>query len=168
MQRKTRIEISTVMPVDVQVDAALGVALALPTHRFEEALAAVRAEIDDARLSADLCVRLCGDEESRQLNQQYRGQDKPTNVLSFPVSAEFAGMPGIALLGDLAICWPRVQQEAVAQSKPVEHHLTHLFVHGVLHLLGYDHVETIAAQTMEALEIRILERLHIADPYTLD
>ncbi|MBD3584990.1 rRNA maturation RNase YbeY [Salinimonas sp. HHU 13199] len=104
--------------------------------------------------------------ESRTLNHQYRGKDKPTNVLSFP----FESPPGIELplLGDLVICAPVISEEAEAQNKTVGNHYAHMIVHGILHLLGYDHIDEAEAQQMEALEIRILAELGIDDPYQDD
>jgi probable rRNA maturation factor len=113
--------------------------------------------------SAIVTVRLVDSEESRGLNSRFRGVDRPTNVLSFP-----AGLPaeiGIPLLGDLVICAPLVEAEALEQGKSPTDHWAHLTVHGVLHLLGYDHEESLAAREMEAIEVRVLETLGIANPY---
>jgi len=113
--------------------------------------------------STELCIRVVDEPESQQLNLDYRGMDKPTNVLSFP----FEAPPGIDLnlLGDLVICAPVVAQEAQQQHKPLNHHWAHMVIHGILHLRGYDHIEDDDAQTMEALETRLLAGLDIADPY---
>ena len=108
-------------------------------------------------------MRLVGREESRQLNGQYRGIDKPTNVLSFP--ADLPGDIGIPLLGDLVICAPLVESEALEQGKAVLDHWAHLTVHGILHLLGYDHQDDSGAREMESLEIRLLQELGVPDPY---
>lgn len=115
------------------------------------------------RRPAELAIRLVGADEGRALNRDYRGRDYATNVLSFPAELP----PGVALplLGDLAICAPVVLREAAEQGKPVRDHFAHLTVHGVLHLLGHDHVEDRDAEAMEALEVRILAGLGIADPY---
>jgi probable rRNA maturation factor len=115
------------------------------------------------RQEAQLAVRLVGREESRQLNGQYRGIDKPTNVLSFP--ADLPGDIGIPLLGDLVICAPLVESEALEQGKAVLDHWAHLTVHGILHLLGYDHQDDSGAREMESLEIRLLQELGVPDPY---
>ncbi len=111
----------------------------------------------------EFTARFVGIEESQALNLQFRGKDKPTNVLSFP----FESPPGIEmpLLGDLVICAPVISQEAAEQNKPVAFHYAHMLVHGILHLLGYDHIEDTQADEMEALEIRILAELGIDDPY---
>ncbi|EPW3853544.1 rRNA maturation RNase YbeY [Acinetobacter baumannii] len=111
------------------------------------------------------CVDL---EESHQLNLQYREKDKPTNVLSFPsdIPEEVLPMLDALPLGDLVICIPVVLQEAVEQKKTAQNHFAHLLVHGVLHLLGYDHETSDEdAEEMEGLEIEILAKLNIANPY---
>ena len=127
-------------------------------HWVSAALAGARR-----RRAAELSVRIVGTREGRSLNRTYRGKDYATNVLSFPADLP----PGLRLplLGDIAICAPVVRREAAEQDKPVAHHWAHLTVHGVLHLLGYDHIEEAQAQRMEALETRILKGLGIADPY---
>ncbi|HXS03605.1 MAG TPA: rRNA maturation RNase YbeY [Rhodanobacter sp.] len=115
------------------------------------------------RKPAELAIRIVGADEGRALNRDYRGKDYATNVLSFPVELP----PGIALplIGDLAICAPVVQREAAEQGKAAHDHWAHLTVHGVLHLLGHDHVDERDATAMEALETRVLAGLGIADPY---
>lgn len=118
------------------------------------------------RKPSELAIRIVGSREGRTLNRDYRGKDYATNVLSFAVDLP----PGITLplLGDIAICAPVVAREAREQHKHVAHHWAHLTVHGVLHLLGYDHMVESEAQTMEALEARILAKLEIADPYLVE
>ncbi len=115
------------------------------------------------RKPAELSIRIVDANEGRALNRDYRGKDYATNVLSF--AAELP--PGIALplLGDLAICAPVVAREASEQGKALHDHWAHLTIHGVLHLLGNDHVVEAEADAMERLETRILSRLGIADPY---
>jgi probable rRNA maturation factor len=115
------------------------------------------------RKPTELSIRIVGNDEGRALNQDYRGKDYATNVLSFPAELP----PGVALplIGDLAICAPVVQREAGEQGKLARNHWAHLTIHGVLHLLGYDHVEEAEAETMESLETRILADLGMADPY---
>ena len=110
-----------------------------------------------------LVIRLVDEAESRQLNRDYRGRDKPTNVLSFP----FEAPPGVPSehLGDLVICAPVVAREALEQGKSPAHHWAHMVVHGVLHLRGYDHLEPADAEAMEARERRILAGFGIPDPY---
>jgi len=116
-----------------------------------------------SRNPTELCVRLVDSEEGRALNARYRGKDYPTNVLSFP--AELPVTIPIPPLGDLVLCAPLVADEAAAQGKPLKHHYAHLTVHGVLHLLGYDHLQATPAERMETLERQILAGLGIPDPY---
>lgn len=104
----------------------------------------------------------------QKLNQQWRGQDKPTNVLSFPAGESPVEMD-IELLGDIALAYETVSREALVEGKIFDHHLTHLLVHGFLHLCGYDHETSDEdAEEMETLERAILARLAIADPYAID
>lgn len=112
---------------------------------------------------AELTVRIVDYDESRQLNFQYRNQDKATNVLSFP----FQNPPGITLplLGDLIVCKEVVENEAKIQGKTLTEHWAHMLIHGTLHLLGYDHIIDQEALEMEALETKLLIKLGFADPY---
>jgi probable rRNA maturation factor len=112
---------------------------------------------------SEVTIRIVGNEESQHLNHQYRGKDKPTNVLSFP----FEAPPGITvpLAGDLVICAPVVEKEAQEQHKEPVAHWAHMVVHGMLHLQGYDHIEDNEAEAMEALEVRLLAQLGFANPY---
>lgn len=112
---------------------------------------------------SEVTIRIVGNEESQDLNHQYRGKDKPTNVLSFP----FEAPPGITvpLAGDLVICAPVVEKEAQEQHKEPVAHWAHMVVHGMLHLQGYDHIEDNEAEAMEALEVRLLAQLGFANPY---
>ncbi|MGR2740245.1 rRNA maturation RNase YbeY [Billgrantia sp. Q4P2] len=111
----------------------------------------------------EVTVRIVDAEEGQALNRDYRGRDKPTNVLSFP----FEGPPGLALplLGDLVLCHPVVVREAHEQAKSLGDHYAHLVIHGMLHLLGHDHLEEAEAEVMEGLEREILADFTIADPY---
>lgn len=115
----------------------------------------------------EITVRLVGDAESQQLNRDFRGKDKPTNVLSFPSELPdfLRDQLEVLPLGDLVICAPVVAQEAMEQGKGERDHWAHLTMHGVLHLLGFDHLEDAQAEEMEALEIRALASLGIANPY---
>lgn len=118
------------------------------------------------RKATELSIRIVDAKEGRQLNRDYRGKDYATNVLSFPIELP----PGVKLplIGDLVICAPVVAREAAEQDKLARHHWAHMTVHGVLHLLGYDHIDDAEAEEMEALETRILAGLGIDDPYTID
>ena len=115
------------------------------------------------RAAAELIVRIVDEADITALNRQYRGKDGPTNVLSFP----YDQIPGIAaaLLGDVVICAPVVASESVAQDKPLEAHWAHMVIHGVLHLLGYDHHNDDEASRMEATENELLAGLGYASPY---
>ena len=117
-----------------------------------------------AREALEVTILLADDASVRTLNARYRGRDMPTNVLSFPAEAE--ALPGEArLLGDIVLAFETCRREAAEQGKPLSDHLVHLVVHGTLHLLGYDHEEPAEAETMEALERRLLARMGVPDPY---
>ncbi len=125
----------------------------------------------DPAAEPELSLRIVSEAESQQLNHDYRGKDKPTNVLSFPmqmesVLADFEDQPVIEnILGDLAICARVVEDEAKQQGKSREAHWAHMLVHGMLHLQGYDHIEDDEAERMEQLEKNILKQLGFVDPY---
>ncbi|MCG8486885.1 MAG: rRNA maturation RNase YbeY [Chromatiales bacterium] len=114
----------------------------------------------------EMVIRIVDEPESRQLNRDYRGKDKPTNVLSFPFEAP-PDVP-LSLLGDLVICAPVVSKEAGQQNKTLEAHWAHMVVHGTLHLQGYDHQDDQQAQRMEDKERQILQALDFSDPYTVE
>lgn len=117
----------------------------------------------------EISVVLSDDAEVQELNRQYRGQDKPTNVLSFAaLDDEDTPIPeeGPILLGDIILAYETTVKEAQAEEKTVANHLSHLVVHGVLHLLGYDHIEDDEAEEMEGLERTVLAALGIPDPYS--
>ncbi|WP_025673285.1 rRNA maturation RNase YbeY [Salinivibrio socompensis] len=122
--------------------------------------------IREAKPQAEVTIRIVDEGESQSLNRDYRGKDKPTNVLSFP----FEAPPGvdIDLLGDLVVCRQVVEQEAQQQGKTLMDHWAHMVVHGSLHLLGYDHIEDDEAEQMEALERKILATMGVSDPYAND
>ena len=130
--------------------------------------------VDGPRV-VEISLRLAGDDEVRLLNAQWRGKDKATNVLSFPMAegAELADATGAndgtgareLMLGDIILAHGVCGREAEAKAMPIERHAAHLMVHGTLHLLGYDHEDEAQAADMEAREIRALARIGIADPY---
>jgi probable rRNA maturation factor len=133
-----------------------------PEWRIHRGLAARLSRAADAarrssRLKGGFTILLANDKALRALNRDFRGKDKPTNVLSFP------GRDGYA--GDIAIAYGVTAREAKAAAKSLADHATHLVVHGVLHLAGYDHERPKDASVMEALEVKILKRLGVADPY---
>ena len=121
------------------------------------------AAIASGHSGAGLVIRIVDEAESRSINRQFRGIDKPTNVLAFP----FEAPPRVRSkhIGDLVVCAPVVEREAAEQGKPLEAHWAHMVVHGVLHLLGHDHQTDADAETMEGLEIAILGRLGFPNPY---
>jgi len=121
---------------------------------------------------AEISLLACDDTRIAALNADFRGKPVPTNVLSWPSEERGAEAPGgeplppeDLELGDIAIAFETCAREAVAADKPFADHVTHLLVHGTLHLLGYDHIEDKDAGLMEALEVEILGKLGIADPY---
>ncbi|EOD77265.1 metal-binding heat shock protein [Grimontia sp. AD028] len=136
----------------------------LPTEQqfqqwFEQAVKSFQEQ-------AEVTIRLVDEFESQSLNRDYRGKDKPTNVLSFP----FEAPPGVELdlLGDLIICRQVVEKEAEEQNKDLLAHWAHMVVHGSLHLLGYDHIDDEEAEEMESLEISIMNALGFENPYAAD
>jgi len=121
----------------------------------------------------EMTVRIVNNTEIQQLNQQYRGKDQATNVLSFPFEMPELSLPVDVqidgslskFLGDIVICAQVVNLESEQQNKILNHHWAHMIIHGTLHLLGYDHIEEQEAQEMEGIEIAILQKLAIDDPY---
>ena len=138
---------------------------------FEQVNLWAQSALQGLKENADLSIVIVGPEESQSLNLEFRGKDKPTNVLSFPfeMPEELIGLDDdmANLLGDLIICAPVVETEAQQQNKPPEQHWAHMVVHGCLHLLGYDHIKDDEAEIMENLERTILARLDIPDPYLI-
>ncbi len=127
-----------------------------------------RAALDGARETAELTIRVVDPDEGAALNRRYRGLDRPTNVLSFPFECP-AGLdpddPVRDLLGDLVICAEVVRREALEQGKEAHAHWAHMVVHGVLHLLDYDHIDETEAEEMETLETSLLCGLGFPPPY---
>lgn len=131
----------------------------------QRAIEASFAQVGDLEPGQTVSILFTDDETIRDLNARFRNKDKSTNVLSFP-GPEDAPFPGIPPhLGDIALAYETIVREAQAEGKPFEHHLTHLIVHGFLHLAGYDHIEPEEAEEMEGLERIILQGLAISDPY---
>jgi probable rRNA maturation factor len=116
---------------------------------------------------SELTLRLVDESEMISLNQNYRGKQGLTNVLSFPVDAEFcqADDDGCTLIGDIVICHKVISREAAEQNKTAQNHYAHMVTHGVLHLHGYDHLDDESAEEMEALEANILSTSGIENPY---
>jgi len=126
----------------------------------------LQAVLSTVKPDAEVTIRLVEPRESQELNHQYRGKDRPTNVLSFEFEAP--PMLELDLLGDLIICKQIIEKEAIEQEKPLLNHWAHMVVHGTLHLLGYDHIDDDQAIEMESLEKEILANLAIDDPYRDD
>ncbi len=126
----------------------------------------IDAVLADDQQDREVVIRIVDEAEMTALNESYRQKTGPTNILSFP----FQPPPQIEsnLLGDLIICAPVIDKEAKQQNKKVLDHWAHIVVHGMLHLLGYDHLTEEEAQVMESLEINILQSLHISNPYQED
>jgi probable rRNA maturation factor len=142
--------------------------LAALANRVLERTAALLAEEEKQpfpEMPVELSLVFTDDDDIRGINAEWRGQDKPTNVLSFPAfPLEPGGRPG-SMLGDIILAEETLQREALDLGKPFEDHLSHLLVHGFLHLLGYDHMTDEEATVMEGLEIRILAELGLGNPY---
>lgn len=134
---------------------------------IERAAAALAKEVSSPHGGVmEACLALSCDQDVRRLNAEFRGQDKPTNVLSFPARDVLQNGPqSRPFLGDVILARETVLREALEQRLPFEHHLTHLAVHGLLHLLGHDHADDEEAAVMERLETKILASLGIPDPY---
>ncbi|OED45004.1 rRNA maturation RNase YbeY [Endozoicomonas sp. (ex Bugula neritina AB1)] len=123
----------------------------------------VAAAVSQYRDEAEVSLLIVDTEEGAELNHQWRGKEDPTNVLSFP--ADLPAELQLPLLGDLIICAPVVEREAIEQVKTLESHWAHMIVHGTLHLLGYDHIDDNEAEQMESLETSIMKQLGYPDPY---
>lgn len=129
----------------------------------------VDAALEGVGRDTEIVVRIVDEQESAGLNEQYRQKQGPTNILSFPFELPEAiqGLEeiGLNLLGDLVVCAPVLEREAMDQHKPLTDHWAHIIIHGVLHLLGYDHINDIDAEVMESKEISVLNKLNIKNPY---
>ena len=152
---------------------AIEIDLAAPAWRAAlpevEAIVRRAAEIawrmtDRSPGPAELSLMLTDDATVRELNRTHRGADRATNVLAFPLGDGPVAAPPV-LLGDVVLAFGTVRREAARDGKPLAAHVSHLVVHGLLHLLGYDHDTAVAAEAMEAIEKTVLDRLGYADPY---
>jgi probable rRNA maturation factor len=156
------------LSVDVLIEDDGWAALPDVEALVERAVGAAASGADvPLRDHAEVSVLLTGDAAVKALNAQWRGKDKPTNVLSFPAVAPGA-LETALLLGDIALAFQTVAREAVDEGKPLTDHLTHLVIHGFLHLLGHDHDDQEAADRMENLERQVLAGLGVPDPYRHD
>lgn len=146
---------------EMRAAAAVEAALALTPY----------ARLGDAAPSVEISIRLTDDAEVHQLNRDFRGKDKPTNVLSFPQydPDELAALAntddGEILIGDIVLARETCAREAAEKSISMTDHATHLIVHGALHLVGYDHLDEVTADAMEAMEVKALATLGIGNPY---
>ena len=165
MAKSTTRSKAPAVSIDISVDAG-----GWPSDRELEMLARLAVEVTlrvcpDIKGTSELSVVFTDDSTVQKLNAQWRARDKPTNVLSFPAFS-FDGKGTLPpMLGDIVLAGETVRREAALEGKPFEHHLSHLVVHGLLHLLGYDHEQETEAEAMEALERRALAALAIPDPY---
>lgn len=150
--------------IDIAVESEKWAAIELDSL-VSLAVEAARAE-SGAELapSAEISLLFCDDVRIRELNREWRRLDKPTNVLSFP-AADPSRLSQSPLLGDIAIAFETVERESIDEQKPFSDHLSHMVVHGFLHLVGYDHEIEDDAEVMEAAERRALARLGVPDPY---
>lgn len=151
--------------VDLHIDIAVDNQYVPQESQFSEWIqTALNLAIINPKVTAqEVCIRIVSSEESATLNETYRKKNGPTNVLSF----HYHPIPGHEdnSLGDLAICAEVVSNEAHAQKKTLDAHWAHMTIHGILHLLGYDHIQDADAQRMEQLEIDILKSLGYTNPY---
>ncbi len=177
------------MCFDLKVTAEMALEITIEDSRWQDAgleelahqaVGAALGRFDLDPEDCDIALLACGDDQIADLNAEFREKPVPTNVLSWPAedlaAPEPGGQPsrpeadftGEIPLGDIAIAYETCQREASAAKKPLEDHLRHLVVHGVLHLLGYDHIRDPDATVMEGLEVEILGNMGLDDPYTLD
>lgn len=179
--------------IDIQISDELSDSIEEPPPRAQLQRWAEAAWRGDSLSDVEVALRIVGAKESQQLNRDYRGKDRPTNVLSFPMQMDELHLPaGLIpndlppdelavhneelcaaddhwqMLGDLAICAEVVAAEAQQQHKSLQAHWAHMLVHGMLHLQGYDHIEDDEAQCMEQLETQIMQQLGFSDPYQAD
>ena len=164
MAENTRSSAGIPVDIDIFVEAGAWPAEAELTRLVDRAVAAAFAE---ARASgaSELSIVFSDDAHIQTLNAEWRAKDKPTNVLSFPAFSFPKGGPLPPMLGDIVLASETVAREATLEDKPLENHIIHLVIHGLLHLLGHDHETDAEAEEMEAIERAALARLAIPDPY---
>ncbi len=146
-----------------QIDVVLVNDDALEAPSLSQFISFLKPLAEHLQVNKELCIKVVDQAESCYLNSRFRGKDKATNVLSF--ASELPEFVDSNHLGDLAICSDVVVQEALDQNKKVIDHWAHLTIHGCLHLLGYDHIDDDEALVMEALEVALLSKLSIGNPY---
>ena len=154
----------TPVDIDIFVEAGDWPAEAELTRLVDRAVAVAFAETG-VKGTSELSIVFSDDAHIKRLNAQWRRKDKPTNVLSFPAFSFAKGSPLPPMLGDIVLAAETVSREAALEDKPLANHITHLVIHGLLHLLGHDHETEAEAEEMEAIERRALARLAIPDPY---
>jgi probable rRNA maturation factor len=164
MAEDTKSAVGLPVDIDISIEAGEWPDEAALTRLVQRAAAAAFAETGAGGRS-ELSMVFSDDAHIRGLNAGWRGKDRPTNVLSFPAFPLQKGGPLPPMLGDIVLAAETVTREAVLEDKPVEDHITHLVIHGLLHLLGYDHETDAEAEAMEAIERAALARLAIPDPY---
>lgn len=151
--------------LEIIIESKLWDSSPLPRHLLEmSAEKALELGCDDFALPFEINLLLCDDAKMQTLNKSWREQDKPTNVLSFP--AAFNSPDEKDFLGDIALAYETIAREAEQEHKTFQDHVAHLVIHGVLHLLGFDHITDEEAEEMEELERQALAQMGIADPYT--
>ena len=154
--------------ISVFLDQEKEVDSVISQETFESWINEIKQELGPVLFEgfSSVSIGLVSKKTIQGLNKTYREKDVPTNVLAFEGDSGLG--KGLNSLGDIAICPEVLREEALQQSKDESHHFAHLFIHGILHLIGYNHEKTLEAEEMEKLEIRILNRLGIADPYQID
>jgi probable rRNA maturation factor len=135
-----------------------------PVPEEEDIRSWIAAALQNQRDEAEVSIRLVGEAEMTALNQNYRGKESSTNVLSFP--SDLPADVDSSLLGDIVVCAAVVEREAQEQNKSLQAHWSHMLVHGSLHLLGYDHIEDKQAEQMETMETTIMKSLGYPCPYS--
>jgi len=150
------------LQIDIQTQSLLWDAQPLAAQTVREAIGAAASTLSTA--DGEVSIVLTNDSAIRELNHNWRGIDKPTNVLSFPASGQTVGGDA-RLLGDIIIAYETLERECDDEKHIFLHHLAHLAVHGFLHLIGYDHQTDVQAEEMEGLESKIMMRLNLPDPY---